>query len=115
MYKAEFLCLMIRGGRDERKRFCESRSETPRPDVRKFADCGGKKERIVAGFKSNPSEKAGSVAYGIETAPCLSAAAHDACVMVLENHPNDSRIKLSKDNIIQTLSKRMGTGGAIHR
>ena len=65
----------------------------------------------MAGFKSNPSEKAGSVACGIETAPCLSAATHDACVMVLENHPNDSRIKLSKDNVIQTLSKRMGTGG----
>ena len=31
--------------------------------------------------------------------------------IALENHPNDSRIKLSKDNVIQTLSKRMGTGG----
>lgn len=30
--------------------------------------------------------------------------------IALENHPNDSRIKLSKDNVIQTLSKRMGTG-----
>ena len=76
---------------------------------------GSKEGRIVAGFKSKPSEKAGSVAYGIETAPCLSAANHDACVMVLENHPNDSRIKLSKDNVVQTLSKRMGTGGATHR
>ena len=83
------------GGRDERKRFCESRSDTPRSDARKFADCGGKEGRIVAGFKSNPSEKAGSVAYGIETAPCLSAATHDACVMVLENHPNDSGINSS--------------------
>ena len=104
-----------KGGRDERKRFCESRSDTPDPDTRKFADCGSKEGRIVAGFKSSPSEKAGSVAYGIETAPCLSAAYHDACVMVLENHPNDSRIKLSKDNVVQTLSKRMGTGGATHR
>ena len=65
----------------------------------------------MAGFKSKQSEKARSVGYGIETAPCLSAAVHDACVMVLENHPNDSRIKLSKDNVIQTLSKSMGTGG----
>ena len=68
----------------------------------------------MAGFKSKQSEKAGSGADGIETAPCLSVAAHDACVMVLENHPNDSRIKLSKDNVIQTLSKRMGTGGGQH-
>lgn len=97
------------------------KSENPKSgfyeaDVTRTLDCNGgnpscNQGGIVAGFKSNPSEKAGSVAYGIETAPCLSAAAHDACVMVLENHPNDSRIKLSKDNVIQTLSKRMGTGG----
>lgn len=31
--------------------------------------------------------------------------------MVLENHPNDSRVKLRHDNIVQTLSSRMGTGG----
>lgn len=32
-------------------------------------------------------------------------------VYVLENHPADSRVKISKDNIFQTLSSRMGTGG----
>lgn len=57
------------------------------------------------------SEKAGSVAYGTETAPCLSAATHDACVMILDNHPNDSRVKIAEDGIVQTLSGRMGTGG----
>jgi site-specific DNA-cytosine methylase len=31
--------------------------------------------------------------------------------IVLENHPSDSRIKYSKDNVVQTLSSRMGTGG----
>lgn len=29
----------------------------------------------------------------------------------IENHPNDSRVKLSDDGIVQTLSGRMGTGG----
>lgn len=33
------------------------------------------------------------------------------CVTVLENHPNDSRLKVSEDGIFQTLSSRMGTGG----
>lgn len=35
------------------------------------------------------------------------------CVMVkvLENHPADSRVKLSENGIVQTLSGRMGTGG----
>lgn len=29
----------------------------------------------------------------------------------IENHPNDSRITLCTDGIVQTLSSRMGTGG----
>jgi DNA (cytosine-5)-methyltransferase 1 len=31
--------------------------------------------------------------------------------MVIENHPADSRVKLSSDGVVQTLSSRMGTGG----
>jgi DNA (cytosine-5)-methyltransferase 1 len=31
--------------------------------------------------------------------------------MILENHPNDSRVKIKEDNIVQTLSSRMGTDG----
>ena len=31
--------------------------------------------------------------------------------MILENHPNDSRVKIKEDNIVQTLSSRMETGG----
>lgn len=30
---------------------------------------------------------------------------------VLENHPNDSRVKIRESGIFQTLSSRMGTGG----
>ena len=29
----------------------------------------------------------------------------------LEYHPNDSRVKIAKDDICQSLSARMGTGG----
>lgn len=31
--------------------------------------------------------------------------------MNLEHHPSDSRIKVSDDDICQTLNERMGTGG----
>lgn len=31
--------------------------------------------------------------------------------ILLENHPADSRVKILDDNICQTLSSRMGTGG----
>lgn len=30
---------------------------------------------------------------------------------IIENHPNDSRIKFREDDTFQTLSGRMGTGG----
>ena len=35
----------------------------------------------------------------------------DAQVIVLENHPADSRVKICEDGIFQTLSSRMGTRG----
>ena len=31
--------------------------------------------------------------------------------IILENHPNDSRVKIVENGICQTLSTRMGTGG----
>ena len=31
--------------------------------------------------------------------------------IMLEHHPNDSRLKISEDGICQTLNQRMGTGG----
>lgn len=35
--------------------------------------------------------------------------------LILENHPADSRVKICKDGVFQTLSSRMGTGGATFR
>ena len=35
----------------------------------------------------------------------------DRPAVALENHPADSRVKVSKDGMVQTLSSRMGTGG----
>ena len=31
--------------------------------------------------------------------------------ILLEHHPNDSRLRIIEDDICQTLSQRMGTGG----
>jgi DNA (cytosine-5)-methyltransferase 1 len=30
---------------------------------------------------------------------------------IIENHPNDSRVRYKEDGVFQTLSSRMGTGG----
>ena len=32
-------------------------------------------------------------------------------VILLDNHPNDSRVTIREDGIVQTLSSRIGTGG----
>ncbi len=63
-----------------------------------------------AGFCTEHSAKARGVGYEEETAPTLRAGTVPAAV-ALENHPADSRVKLSGDNMCQTLTSRMGTGG----
>ena len=35
--------------------------------------------------------------------------------LILENHPADSRVRIREDNVFQTLSSRMGTGGVTYR
>lgn len=34
---------------------------------------------------------------------------------ILENHPADSRVKIQENNVFQTLSSRMGTGGGTYQ
>ncbi len=63
-----------------------------------------------AGFCTEHSAKARGIGYEEETAPTLRAGTVPAAV-ALENHPADSRVKLSGDNMCQTLTSRMGTGG----
>lgn len=63
-----------------------------------------------AGFCTEHSAKARSIGYEEECAPTLRAGTVPAAV-ALENHPTDSRIKVSEDGVVQTLSSRMGTGG----
>jgi len=40
---------------------------------------------------------------------------HPPVVLTLENHPNDSRVKIKDDGICQALTTSMGTGGATCR
>jgi len=66
----------------------------------------------VCGFKSKMGSKAHGIAYEEDKAPTLSAGQHDASVCIaLENHPADSRVKIASDNVVQSLTGRMGTGG----
>lgn len=63
-----------------------------------------------AGFCTEHSAQARGLGYGEETSPTLRAGTVPAA-LALENHPADSRVKLSEDGKVQTLTSRMGTGG----
>lgn len=64
----------------------------------------------AAGFSTEHSAKSRSIGYGEEVSPTLRAGVVPAA-MAVENHPTDSRIKISEDGKVQTLTERMGTGG----
>ena len=63
-----------------------------------------------AGFCTEHSAKSRTIGYEEECSPTLRAGVVPATV-ALENHPTDSRVKLSEDGNVQTLTSRMGTGG----
>ena len=63
-----------------------------------------------AGFCTEHSAKSRTIGYEEECSPTLRAGVVPAAV-ALENYPTDSRVKLSEDGNIQTLTSRMGTGG----
>lgn len=69
-----------------------------------------------AGFKPRQSAAARTLGYEEEMAPTINTDENYAVLdgvnaIPIENHPNDSRVKLSEDGVFQTLSSRMGTGG----
>ena len=63
-----------------------------------------------AGFCTEHSAKARGIGYEEETSPTLRAGVVPAAI-ALENHPADSRLKISDEDICQTLTNRCGTGG----
>lgn len=67
-------------------------------------------EPVVFGFKPDQGSKAQGMGFEEEKAPTLNTS-NNAGVLSIENHPNDSRVKIRDDGTVQTLSGRMGTGG----
>lgn len=65
---------------------------------------------MAAGFCTEHSAQARGIGYEEETSPTIRAGKVPAAV-ALENHPADSRVDITEDGIVQTLTSRMGTGG----
>jgi DNA (cytosine-5)-methyltransferase 1 len=63
-------------------------------------------------FEPGAASRVGGHALQGESTGALRADMGDNQLAVaIENHPADSRVKLSEDGVVQTLSERMGTGG----
>ena len=63
-------------------------------------------------FEPESSSRVGGHIWQDGKAPALRADAGDnRPAIALEHHPNDSRVKISEDGIVQTLNARMGMGG----
>lgn len=71
--------------------------------------CAGKILFESEGLSGN-TQKSFFQGQGAAGSPSEGTEESGGCI-ALENHPADSRIKLSDDNKIQTLTSRMGTGG----
>ena len=63
-----------------------------------------------AGFCTEHSAKSRTIGYEEEKSPTLRAGTVPAAV-ALDNHPIDSRIKVSENGVFETPTSRMGTGG----
>ena len=78
-------------------------------------------EEVAFSLRSRDYKDAQCIAqtvHGDEITPTLVSSmttpvgnTQDNLAVVIENHPADSRAKISEDGIVQTLSSRMGTGG----
>lgn len=49
--------------------------------------------------------------YTLNSVEVHAVAYEQKKAYAIENHPNDSRVKLAEDDIVQALTSRMGTGG----
>ena len=64
----------------------------------------------AAGFSTEHSAQSRSIGYEEEVSPTLRAGVVPAA-MAVESNPTDSRVKISENGVVQTLTRRMGTGG----
>lgn len=53
----------------------------------------------------------GGMPIGDDVQPTITENGCGAVAYAIENHPNDSRVRIDPDGIVQTLSSWMGTGG----
>lgn len=82
-----------------------------RPAVLPFVSSPPQSKDVVV-FEPGSCSRVGGHIWQDGKAPSLRAEAGDnQPAVALEHHPNDSRLKIAEDGMVQTLNARMGTGG----
>ena len=66
---------------------------------------------ILQGSMIGRADENGPNGAGLAENACFTLTATDRHAVVVEHHPNDSRVNISENNTVQTLTGRMGTGG----
>lgn len=66
---------------------------------------------VLQGSMIGRADENGPNGAGIAEGACFCLTATDRHAVVVEHHPNDSRINISESDTVQTLTGRMGTGG----
>jgi DNA (cytosine-5)-methyltransferase 1 len=62
-------------------------------------------------FEPGAASRVGGHVWTDATGALRAEAGDNQLAVAIENHPADSRVKLSEDGVVQTLPGRMGTGG----
>ena len=68
-------------------------------------------EGLAPTLRTEVGDNRPSVAYGISSYNSNAMKSRNPPVYSVENHPNDSRVGINEDGIVQALTSRMGTGG----
>lgn len=91
---------------------CEG--ETPAGAVAVCADGTGNTPIVLQGSMIGRADQNGPRGDGVNEGVSFTLNTTDRHAVVVENHPQDSRVSIREDGIVQTLTRQMGTGGGIY-
>ena len=66
---------------------------------------------VLQGSMIGRADENGPNGAGLAEDACFTLTATDRHAIIVENHPQDGRVKINPDGVVQTLPGQMGTGG----
>ena len=88
----------------------EIRTDDKAPTLTAAAGMSGNNQPVIC-IQGNCIDRAETAGCNGKAPDLRAQSGDNQPAIALENHANDSRVKIAEDGIVQTLSGRMGTGG----